>query len=65
MKWLHGFTSYTEKKNANHCVSAKVNCPYCPSRVGYDGIRAHIKKKHPDVELPRGFTINLPSSNTD
>ena len=25
----------------------------------YDGIRAHIKKEHPDVELPRGLTKNL------
>ena len=39
----------------------------------YDGIRAHVKKQHPDVELPRGFSRNLrtdevrgkPSSYTD
>ena len=31
----------------------------------YDGIRAHVKKQHPDVELPRGFSRNLRSSYTD
>ena len=25
----------------------------------YDGIRAHVKKQHPDVELTRGFKGNL------
>ena len=25
----------------------------------YDGIRAHVKKQHPDVELPRRFSRNL------
>ena len=25
----------------------------------YDGIRAHVKKQHPDVELTRGFRRNL------
>ena len=25
----------------------------------YDGIGAHVKKKHPDVELTRGFSRNL------
>ena len=25
----------------------------------YDGIRAHVKKQHPDLELPRGFSRNL------
>ena len=25
----------------------------------YDGIRAHVKKQHPDVELTRGFSRNL------
>ena len=24
-----------------------------------DGIRAHVKKQHPDVELTRGFSRNL------
>ena len=25
----------------------------------YDGVRAHIKKQYPDVELTRGFSRNL------
>ena len=25
----------------------------------YDGIRAHVKKQHPDVELTKGFSRNL------
>ena len=25
----------------------------------YDGIRAHVKKQHPNVELTRGFSRNL------
>ena len=41
------------------CTSTKVNCPYCTSVVRYDGIRAHVKKQHPDIELTRGFSRNL------
>ena len=41
------------------CTSAKVNCPYCISVVRYDGIRAHVKKQHPDIELTRGFSRNI------
>ena len=40
-------------------TSAKVNCPYCTSVVRYDGIRAHVKKQHPDIELTRGFSRNI------
>ena len=25
----------------------------------YDGIRAQVKKQHPDVDLPKGFSRNL------
>ena len=25
----------------------------------YDGIRAHVKKQHPDVDIPKGFSRNL------
>ena len=25
----------------------------------YDGLRAHVKKQHPDVELTRGYSRNL------
>ena len=31
----------------------------------YDGIRAHVKKQHPDVELTRGFSRNLRSRFPD
>ena len=41
------------------CTSAKFNCPYCASIVRYDGIRAHVKKQHSDVDIPKGFTRNL------
>ena len=27
----------------------------------YDGIRAHVKKQHPDVDIPKGFSRNLRS----
>ena len=44
------------KYTCRSCTSAKVNFPYCTSVVRYDGIRAHVKKQHPDVELTRGFS---------
>ena len=31
----------------------------------YDGIRAHLKKQHPDVELTRGFSRNLTERSAD
>ena len=37
----------------------KVNRLCCPSVLRYDGIRAHVKKQHTDVELTRGFSTNL------
>ena len=49
-------TDFDESKyTRRNCTSANVNCLYCPSVVRYDGIRAHVKKQHPDVELTRGF----------
>ena len=47
------------KYTCRSCTSAEVNCPYCTSVVRYDGIRAHVKKQHPDIELTRGFSRNL------
>ena len=47
------------KYTCRSCNSAQVNCPYCTSVVRYDGIRAHVKKQHPDIELTRGFSRNL------
>ena len=53
-------TDFDESKyTCRNCTSAKVNCLYCPALVRYDGIRAHVKKQHPDVELTRGFSRNL------
>ena len=53
------------KYTCRSCTSAKVNCPYCTSVVRYDGIRAHVKKQHPDVEMTRGFSRNLQSRFPD
>ena len=47
------------KYTCRSCTSAKVNCPYCTSVVRYDGIRAHVRKQHPDIELTRGFSRNI------
>ena len=47
------------KYTCRSCTSAKTNCPYCTSVVRYDGIRAHVKKQHPDIELTRGFSRNI------
>ena len=47
------------KYTCRSCTSAKVNCPYCTSVVRYDGIRAHVKKQHPDIELTRRFSGNI------
>ena len=53
------------KYTCRSCTSAKVNCPYCTSVVRYGGIRAHVKKQHPDIELTRGFSGNLQSRFPD
>ena len=58
--YVKPLTDFDESKyTCRSCTSAKVNCPYCASVVRYDGIRAHVKKQHPDVELTRGFSRNL------
>ena len=55
--YVKPLTDFDESKyTCRSCTSAKVNCPYCTSVVRYDGIRAHVKKQHPDVELTRGFS---------
>ena len=57
---VKSLTDFDESKyTCRNCTSAKINCLYCPSVVRYDGIRAHIKKQHQDVELTRGFRRNL------
>ena len=53
------------KYTCRSCTSAKVNCPYCTSVVRYDGIRAHVKKQHPDIDMTRGFSRNLQSRFPD
>ena len=53
------------KYTCRSCTSAKINCPYCTSVVRYDGIWAHVKKQHPDIELTRGFSRNLQSRFPD
>ena len=59
-------TDFDESKyTCRNCTSAKVNCLYCPSVVKYDGIRAHVKKQHPDVELTRGFSRILTERSAD
>ena len=58
--YIKPLTDFDEGKyTCRSCTSAKVNCPYCSSVVRYDGIRAHVKKQHPDVELTRGFSRSL------
>ena len=69
--YVKPLTDFDESKcTCRSCTSAKVNCPYCTSVVRYDGIRAHVKKQHPDVDIPKGFsrilsekTINPASGN--
>ena len=58
--YIKPLTDFDESKyTCRSCTSAKVNCPYCASVVRYDGIRAHVKKQHPSVELTKGFSRNL------
>ena len=58
--YVKPLTDFDESKyTCRSCTSAKVNCPFCTSCVRYDGIRAHVKKQHPDVELTRGFSRSL------
>ena len=53
-------TDFDESKyTCRNCTSAKVSCLYCLSVVRYDGIKAHVKRQHSDVELTRGFSKNL------
>ena len=58
--YIKPLTDFDESKyTCRTCTSAKVNCPYCTSVMRYDGIRAHVKKQHPGVELTKGFSRNL------
>ena len=58
--YIKPLTDFDESKyTCRSCTSAKFNCPFCASVVRYDGIRAHVKKQHPDVELTRGFSRDL------
>ena len=53
------------KYTCRNCTSIKVSCLYCPSYVRYEGMNAHVKRQHPDVDIPKGFTRNLRSDYTD
>ena len=58
--YIKPLNNFDESKyTCRSCTSAKVNCPYCTSVVRNDGIRAHVKKKHSDKELTRGFSRKL------
>ena len=58
--YIKPLNNFDESKyTCRSCTSAKVNCPYCTSVVRYDGIRAHVKKQHADIELTRGFNRNI------
>ena len=51
--YIKPLTDFDESKyTCRSCTSAEVNCPYCTSVVRYDGIRAHVKKQHPNVDIP-------------
>ena len=64
--YIKPLTDFDESKyTCRSCTSAKVNCPYCAFIVRYDGIRAHVKKQHPNVELTKGFSRNLRSRFPD
>ena len=47
------------KYTCRNCTSSKVSCLYCPSFVRYDGMNAHVKRQHQDVDIPKGFTKTL------
>ena len=58
--YIKPLNNFDERKyTCRSCTSAKVNCPFCTSVVRYDGIRAHVKKQHPDIELSRGLSRNF------
>ena len=64
--YIKPLTDFDESKyTCRTCTSTKVNCPYCASVVRYDGIRAHVKKQHPNVELTKEFSRNLRSRFPD
>ena len=46
-------------KSLNNFDEGKYTCRSCTWEVEVDGIRAHVKKQHPDIELTRGFSRNL------
>ena len=55
--YIKPLTDFDESKyTCRSCTSAKIICPYCTSVVRYDGIRAHVKKQHPVVDIRKGFS---------
>ena len=52
-------TDFDESKyTCGRCSLTKVNCLYCPPVVRYDGIRAHVKKQHTDVDYLENLLEN-------
>ena len=47
------------KYTCKDCNAIQVNCEYCSSSVRFSGLRAHIKKQHPHIDLSRGFLISM------
>ena len=47
------------KYTCRNCTSTQVSCLFCLSIVRYDGMNALVKRQHPDVDIPKGFTRNL------
>ena len=54
---LKPLSDFDESKyTCRNCTSAKIKCLYCPSFMSYDGIKAQVRKQHPDIDLPRRFS---------
>ena len=61
--YVKPLTNFDKSKcTCRNCTSTKISCLYCSSIVRYDGMKAHVKRQHPDVDIPKGFTRNLRSS---
>ena len=61
--YVKSLTDFDKSKHTcRNCTSTKVSFLYCPSIVRYDGMNAHVKRQHPDVDIPKGFNRNLPNN---
>ena len=58
--YIKTLTDFDKSKyTCRNCTSTKVSCLFCTSIVRYDGMNAHVKIQHPDMDIPKGFTRNL------